>query len=357
MTRVSVLPPRILESVHYVEETDIGIVRSYDDRYDFKAELVAQNGYHGIPDVDPNGNAMELESGYSEYKDVQNVMLQELPENSPIGALPRSVEVVLQHDLVDQCKPGDRIRVMGIYKPVAISATSHNGNFKMVVLATGLQHEQEESDQMPDSTEIQHIRRLSHEPDIYDILARSIAPSIQGLIEPKKAILLQLLGGEERELSSGTHVRGDINIMLLGDPSTGKSQLMRNVLTIAKRAIATTGRGATGVGLTAAVHINRETNQRMLEAGAMVLADRGVICIDEFDKMSDVDRVAIHEVMEQQTVTIAKAGIHASLNARCSVLAAANPSYGSYIRDMRPADNIRAHLCARAWQPGAGADR
>ena len=227
-----------------------------------------------------------------------------------------------------------------MYKPMATPATSKNGNFKMILLATGIVHEQEQSDVMPDSSEIRHIRNLSKNPEVYEILARSVAPSIQGLTDPKKAILLQLLGGEEKMLSTGTHVRGDINILLLGDPSTGKSQLMRNVLKIANRAIATTGRGATGVGLTAAVHINKETNQRVLEAGAMVLADRGVICIDEFDKMNDVDRVAIHEVMEQQTVTIAKAGIHASLNARCSVLAAANPSYGSYIRDMRPSDNI-----------------
>jgi DNA replication licensing factor MCM3 len=338
ITRVSAVRPKVVESVHFIPAKNEIVHRVYRDGISLD---VAQNRGLGAaiyPTRDEDGNPMETEFGLSAYRDFQTATLQEMPERTPPGQLPRTVDIVFEADLVDVCKPGMRVRIIGTYRALGGKTTTY---FATKIVAnhciplSDTQHRLKFSER-----DLANIREVASTPGGIELLTASIAPSICGHYFIKKAVLLQLVGGAEKNLSNGTHLRGDINILLVGDPSTAKSQMLRFVLHVAPSAISTTGRGSSGVGLTAAVTTDPDTGERHLEAGAMVLADRGVVCIDEFDKMSDADRVAIHEVMEQQTVTIAKAGIHTTLNARCSVLAAANPIYGSYDRRRKPAENI-----------------
>ena len=340
VTRMSIVRPKIQTSVHYCEKTKKWETREYTDEYTINTEEEQTTTARSYPTKDATGNPLTTEFGYCQYQDMQTLLLQEMPERTPPGQLPRSVQVILQDDLVDKVKPGDRVQITGIYKVITNLSCVSTGIFRTVLI--GLNLNQLEQDASPNLTteDLQQILALSRKKNIFDILSNSVAPTIEGHKYIKQSLLLQLLGGGEKVLESGTHLRGDINVLLIGDPSTGKSQMLRSMMHIADLAISTTGRGSSGVGLTAAVMNDKDTGERHLEAGAMVLADRGLVCIDEFDKMSESDRVAIHEVMEQQTVTIAKAGIYTSLNARCSVLAAANPIYGEYMKNLDPIRNI-----------------
>lgn len=285
-----------------------------------------------------------MEYGLCDYKDIQIIMLQEMPEKVPAGQLSRNVEIIVQEDLVDAAKPGDRVQVNGVLRPQAGGRTFSSGTFRTFVVATSIVQVQNQAEQSLSIQDIKTIKELSQKKDLLDLLVRSMAPSVFGHEIVKRGLLLQLVSGIEKNLQSGTRLRGDINVLLIGDPSTAKSQMLRHMLNLSHLAFNTNGRGSSGVGLTAAVTFDKETGEKQLEAGAMVLADRGLICIDEFDKMSPEDRVAMHEVMEQQTVTIAKAGIHASLNARCSVLAAANPIYGEMMDDKPISVNIGYYM-------------
>ena len=356
-TKVSSIKPKVVRSVHYCPQTKQHLEREYRDATDPELGLHALDAQGrelpdriigitptAFPQKDKDGNPLETEFGLSEFKDHQTIMLQEMPERAPMGQLPRSVELVLDHDLVDRIKPGDRVQIVGVYRALSRSGNNPSGGggaFKTVVLVNNVQILGRDTSQLTFSPQdVRMIKELAKSPDILSILGRSLSPSIHGHAVIKKALALQLLSGCEKNLKNGTHLRGDINILMVGDPSTAKSQLLRSAMTIAPLAVSTTGKGSSGVGLTAAVTSDADTGERRLEAGAMVLADRGLVCVDEFDKMGENDRVAIHEAMEQQTVTIAKAGIHASLNARCSVLAAANPVFGQYDRTRRIQENI-----------------
>jgi replicative DNA helicase Mcm len=288
--------------------------------------------------------AMRLIPELSHFIDWQKVRIQESPEELPPGQMPRSVDVILEGDIVDISRPGDFVKVTGLLEttPDFSRRGGRLATFNVFIDATGVEITEKEYEQLEISEEDEKkIRELAEDQYVYERIYASIAPSIHGHEQIKESIALLLFGGVAKQLPDGTRLRGKSNILMIGDPGTGKSQILKFVSGLAARALYTSGKGTTAAGLTAAVIHDTETGAMTLEAGALVLADQGIACIDEFDKMDPNDRNAIHEAMEQHTVSIAKAGIIATLNARTSILAAANPTLGRYEPSLSVQDNIR----------------
>jgi replicative DNA helicase Mcm len=271
-------------------------------------------------------------------------MVQELPEELPPGRIPRSVQAIITNDLVDTVKPGDRINIMGIFKSVLAQSTkSYNSTLFKTFIDVNYIDPEDKSDRLVELSkeDKEIIEKLSKEPMIQKKIARSISPNIYGRDQLKMACALSLFGGTRRKKPGGGYKRGDLHFLVVGDPGTGKSEILKGAVDVSPRGLYTSGKGSTGVGLTAAVIKEGETGQMNLEAGVVVLANGGVAAIDEFDKMDTSDRSALHEAMEQQTVSIAKAGIVATLKAQTAIIAAANPYSGRYDRYKTPTQNIR----------------
>ncbi len=280
----------------------------------------------------------------STFRDWQKVRVQESPDELPAGSMPRSADVILEGDIVDISRPGDFVRITGVLKttPDFSRRGSRLATFNVFLEANGVEVSEKEFEQDEASDEEEReIEELAKDPYIHRRIIKSIAPAIQGHLDIKESIALLMFGGREKRLPDGTRLREKSNVLMIGDPGTGKSQILKFVSDIAPRGLYTSGKGTTAAGLTAAVVHDTDTGAMTLEAGALVLADKGIACIDEFDKMDPNDRTAIHEAMEQHTVSIAKAGIVATLNARTSILAAANPTFGRYDPNETMQSNIR----------------
>jgi len=281
----------------------------------------------------------------SKFGKHQEMKVQEMSVHVPDGGVPRSVPVILNGDLTRTVLPGDAITLTGVFTPSQLpghAARMAGTMQEMYIDAHHIKkHKSGYNEKSEDSAELKlRVDEEATQGNMFDRCARSIAPEIFGLLDVKKALLLVLIGSFTKTQKDGMRIRGDIHTLLMGDPGLAKSQLLNQVKNIAPRSIYATGKGSSGVGLTASVIRDPSTSEVTLEGGALVLADMGICCIDEFDKMEESDRTAIHEVMEQQTVSIAKSGITTTLNARTTVLAAANPVGGRYNPYKSPVENI-----------------
>ena len=324
--KASVVKPRVTKAVFECRRCSqqMTVEQPKQNNLFMRTPLICEN-----PECEKKG-PFDLVTEESEYINEQEIWIQESPEELPPGQMPRSLQLKLVSELCMTAMPGDNVSVVGTLHSMPRKVKGGTlGVFDVYIEVNSIKTLGKDPVDIPDPQDLSRIQELAKDPLVHIQIVASIAPSIHGYDVIKEAITYILFGGVAKERED-IKVRGEINCLLVGDPGTAKSQILRYVAHLAPRGLFTSGKGTTGVGLTAAVVKDKDSGEYTLEAGALVLADKGIACIDEMDKMNEGDRETIHETLEQHTVSIAKGGIVATLNARTAVLAAANPVLGRY---------------------------